>query len=220
MEKETEVKKEKETKTGKKKNGRPVLIPVLIIIIILFLVLLGAVVWKAARNPLIISKQVIETSVITVVREILPASDFICLVYNYQSITQRSYNPGSWFSARNMLVVLDGTIKLGFNCSDIEVREDGRQLLLLMPPVKILAHEQYPERATSYELAGGGIFPYTIKPQEMLDLLGDSKLEQQKLVEENDELLKQSRDTAEAMFKPLLEMNPSVRDRYNIVFQW
>jgi hypothetical protein len=181
--------------------------------------LLGVVVWAAARKPLIL-RQLIQTNVSTVVKEILPASEYVCLVYNYQSITERTYNPGNWLNERNLLIVLDGTIKLGFDCEEITVRESGNQLILYMPPIKILAHEQYPERARSYDLAGGGFFPRAIRPQEMLDLLGDSKLEQEKQVEENEELMQQARDSAEALFKPLLEMNPSIRGQYTIVFQW
>jgi hypothetical protein len=120
----------------KKKSA---LLTVLIIIIILFLILLGSVVWAAARKPLVI-KQLIETNVSTVVKEILPASEYVCLIYNYQSITHRSYNPGNWLNARYLLIVVDGTIKLGFNCSDIKVQENGKRLILNMPTVKILAH--------------------------------------------------------------------------------
>ena len=198
---------------------RSALLPVLIIVIVLFLVLLGAVIWAAARKPLII-KQLIETNVSTVVKEILPASEYVCLVYNYQSITHRSYNPGNWLNARYLLVVLDGTIKLGFNCTEIRIEESGKNLILFMPPVKILAHEQYPERARSFELAGGGILPRAVRPQEILDLLGDSKIEQEVLVEENEELLHQAREAAEALFKPLLELNPSIRGQYSIEFRW
>jgi hypothetical protein len=195
------------------------LIPVLIIVSTLFLILLGGVVWVAARKPLII-KQIIETNISTVVKEILPASEYVCLVYNYQSITQRSYNSGNLINAHNILIVLDGTIKLGFNCEDITVQQNETRLTLVMPQIKILAHEQYPERAKTYDLAGGGIFPRSIKPQEILDLLGDSKLEQEKQVEENEELKKQARDSAEALFKPLLELNPSIREKYSVVFNW
>jgi len=195
------------------------LIPVLITISILFLILLVGVVWVAARKPLIL-KQIIETNVSTVVKEILPASEYVCLVYNYQSISQRAYNPGSWLNARNILIVLDGTIKLGFNCEDITVQQKGTSLILVMPKIKILAHEQYPEHAKTYDLAGGGIFPRSIKPQEVLDLLGDSKLEQEKQVEENEELKKQARDATETLFKHLLELSPLIRENHTIVFKW
>jgi len=195
------------------------LMPLLIIVSVLFLVLLGGVVWVAARKPLIL-KQIVETNVSTVVKEILPASEYVCLVYNYQSITQRAYNPGNLITAHNILIVLDGTIKLGFNCEDITIQQNETSLTLGMPKIKILAHEQYPERAKTYDLAGGGFFPRSIKPQEILDLLGDSKLEQEKQVEENEELKKQARDSTEALFKPLLELNPSIREKYSIVFSW
>ena len=198
---------------------RTILIPLLIIVILLFLVLLGGVVWTAARKPLIV-KQLIETNINTVVKEVLPVSEYVCLVYNYQSTIQRSYNPGNFINARNLLIVLDGSIKLGFNCADITVNENGTQIVLGMPAIKILAHEQYPERARSYELAGGGIFPRAIRPQEILDLLGDTKLEHEVQAEENEELIKQARDSAEALFRPLLELNPSVKNRYSIVFRW
>jgi hypothetical protein len=201
-----------------KSSGSP-LMPLLIIVVVLFLVLLGGVVWAAARKPLLI-KQLIETNISTVVKEILPASEYVCLVYNYQSTAERSYNPGSWINARNILIVLDGTIKLGFNCSEIDVRENGNQLIISMPQIKMLSHEQYPERAKTYDLAGGGILPRAIKPQEVLDLLGDTKLDQEKQVIENEEVLKMARDSAETMFRPLLELNPSIRNQYTITFRW
>jgi len=209
------MKKETETINLKKSP----LIHILIIVSMLFLILLGGVIWIAARKPLIL-KQIIETNVSTVVKEILPASEYVCLVYNYQSISQRAYNPGSWLNARNILIVLDGTIKLGFNCEDITVQQNGTNVILVMPKIKILAHEQYPERARTYDLAGGGIFPRSIKPQEVLNLLGDSKHEQEKQVEENEDLKKQARDSTEASFKPLLELSPLIREKYSIVFKW
>jgi hypothetical protein len=210
---------EKEEKNIKTKTA---LIPLLIVVSVLFLILLCGVVWAAARKPLVI-KQIIETNISTVVKEILPASEYVCLVYNYQSINQRSYNYdnriANLITTHNILIVLDGTIKLGFNCGDIKVHQNETYLFLTMPKIKIMAHEQYPERAKTYDLAGG-LFPRPIRPQEILDLLGDSKLEQEKQVEGNEELLKQARDSAEALFRPLIELNPSIKDRYTIVFRW
>ncbi|MCL2209535.1 MAG: DUF4230 domain-containing protein [Treponema sp.] len=202
---------------GKIKNSA--LLPVLVIVSFLFFVLIGGIVWVAAKKPLVL-KQIIETNISTVVKEVLPASEYVCLVYNYQSITQRSYNPGNLINARSILIVLDGTIKLGFDCQNIRVRQNGNELILSMPNIRILAHEQYPERAKTYDLAGGGLFPRSIKVQEILDLLGDTKLDQEKQVEENADLMRQAKESAEALFKPLLELNPSVKDRYLISFRW
>jgi len=213
------IKNNKAEKREKTKGRKVSLLPALIICISLFLILLMVVVWIAARKPLVV-RQLIETNISTVVKEILPASEYICLVYNYQSISQRSYNPGNWLNARNLLIVLDGTIKLGFNCEEITVRENGTRLIINMPSVEILAHEQYPERARSYELAGGGLFPRAIRPQEILDLLGDSKLEKEEQVRGNEDLIKQAKDSAETLFRPLIELNPSIRGNYNIVFNW
>ncbi|MCL2801260.1 MAG: DUF4230 domain-containing protein [Treponema sp.] len=215
----TEETGKKKTKTRTRTKVKFSLLPALIISIVLFLSLIIVLVWMAARKPLVV-KQLIETNVSVVVKEILPVSEYVCLVYNYQSISQRAYNPGNWLNARNLLIVLDGTIKLGFDCAEIEVKETRRELILNMPPIKILAHEQYPEKARSYELAGGGLFPRSIRPQEILDLIGDSKLEQEKQVEENEALIKQAQESVETFFKPMLEMNPSIRGNYTIVFVW
>jgi len=213
------MEKETENTTEKINTKKPPLMHILIIVSVLFLIMLIGLVWVAARKPLVL-KQIIETNISSVVKEILPASEYVCLVYNYQSISQRAYNPGNWLNARNILIVLDGTIKLGFNCEDITVQQKGTSLILVMPKIKILAHEQYPERARTYDLAGGGIFPRSIKPQEVLDLLGDSKHDQEKQVEENEDLKKQARDATESLFKPLLELSPLIKERYNIVFNW
>jgi len=212
-----EKNEKKEKVKSKKKNNY--LLSALIISISLFLVLLITVVWIAAKKPMIV-KQLIETNISTLVKEILPVSEYVCLVYNYQSISQRSYNPGNWLNARNVLIVLDGTIKFGFDCEKITVNESGSRLIINMPPVDILAHEQYPEHARSYELAGGGLFPRAIKPQEVLDLLGDSKLEKEEQVKANEGLMEQARNSAESLFKPLLELNPSIRGNYTIIFNW
>lgn len=201
------------------KEKKSVLLPILVVTIFLFLVLLCAVVWVAAKKPMVV-KQIIETNISSVVKEVLPASEYVCLVYNYQSITQRAYNPGNWLNARNLLFVLDGTIKLGFDCGDIDVREHGSQIMLIMPPVKILAHEQHTDRARSYELAGGGVLPRAVRPQEVLDLLGDTKIEKEEQVEANEALIRQARESAEALFKPLLELIPSIRGNYTLVFLW
>ncbi|MCL2264981.1 MAG: DUF4230 domain-containing protein [Treponema sp.] len=218
MDKETKKSETENYEAAKNKKSFPT--AVLIISVSLFLVLLIAVVWIAASKPLIIKESIIETNVSTVVKEILPASEYVSLIYNYQSITQRAYNPGNWLNAHNLLIVLDGTIKLGFDCEKITVKENGSQLIINMPAVKILAHEQYPERARSYDLAGGGLFPRTVKPQEILDLLGDSKLEQEVLIKGNEELMKQARDSAEILFKPILELNASIYGIYTIEFVW
>jgi len=211
---------DKETK--KTRSTTSALLPVVIIVVVLFLILLGGVVWIAARKPLIV-KQLIETNISTVVKEVLPASEYVCLVYNYQSTTQKHYDSGnwlSWLSARDILIVLDGTIKLGFNCSEIDVQENGNQLIINMPPVIILSHEQYPERAKTYDLAGGGLLPRQVRPQEVLGLLGDTKHDREEQVKGNEEILKMARDSAEALFRPLLELNPSIRDQYTIIFNW
>jgi len=201
------------------KANNSFLVPVLIIISFLFLVLLGGIVWTAVKKPFVF-KQIIETNVSAVVKEVLPASEYVCLVYNYQSISQRSYNQGNFLNARSILIILDGTIKLGFNCQNIRVQQTRNDLILNMPKIEILAHEQYPERAKTYDLAGGGFFPRSVKVQEILDLLGDSKLEQEKLAKENAELMQQAREAAEMLFKPLLELNPSIKDQYLISFRW
>ena len=204
---------------NKTKTEKLNLLPLLIIVAVLFVILLGFTIWTAARKPLII-KQTIETNISTLVKEILPVSEYICLVYNYQSTSQRTYNPGNFLNERNLLIILDGTIKLGFNCSDISVRENGNQLIINMPPIVILSHEQYPEHAKTYDLAGGGLFPRSVKPQEILDLLGDTKHEQEIQLKENYEVIKIAQETAELLFKPLLEINPSIRDQYTVVFRW
>lgn len=204
---------------GKNKNSGFVVAPALIIVIILFLALFGGVVWMAAKKPFVI-KQLIETDIGAVVKEVLPVSEYVCLVYNYQSINQRTYDVGNWLSSKKLLIVLDGTIKLGFDCRDIEVTETETRLILSMPPIKMLAHEQYPEKARSYDLVGGGVLPRQPTPSEILKLLGDSKREQERRVEENGELMRQARESAEALFKPLLELNPSLRGRYSVVFNW
>ena len=188
-----------------------------IIVAVLFLALLAGIIWISIKKPFV---EVIETNISAVVKEILPVSEYVCLIYNYQSISQRTYNPQSWISERHLLIVLDGTIKLGFDCAKIEVEKSGTELILKMPPIKVISHEQYPERAKSYDLAGGGLFPAKITPQEILDLLGESKSVHQEQIESNMEVIMQARNSVELLFEPLLKMNPAIREQYSITFSW
>jgi hypothetical protein len=181
-------------------------------------VLLGGLVWIAASRKV----ETIQTSIHTLVKEILPVSEYVCLVYNYQSVNERTHKPGGltdFLFETNMLIIIDGTIKLGFDCSKIQAEEMQSQLILKMPPIEIISHEQYPETAKAYDLRGG-LFPRKMTPQEILNLLGDSKKDHEKKVFENAELYAQARSSAEELMRPLLELNPALKGKYASSFQW
>jgi hypothetical protein len=172
---------------------------------------------------------VVRTS--SVVKERLPASEFVSLIYKYESVGHRPDMSGSWWlKAPDLLVVVEGTIKLGFNLSDIKVREDEEALILDMPPIKILSHEQHTEedRVQIYEVVGGdsrGVMsPLRRKPQDVIRSLGDVKLEKNKQLLKDEESMELARISARYYLERFLVSIPVVRERYNcetcIIFNW
>jgi hypothetical protein len=194
---------------------------VVIIAFIAFLMLIIGLAWYVGKKPAVIMKETVETNIHTVVKEILPSAEYASLVYNYQSVVSRKLNADSFLGlkASSVIFLIDGTIKLGFDCREIQAEEQGNQLILKMPTIKILSHEQYPEKAEIFD-EKKGVFAHQNSLKDYFDLLGDNKKEQADKVLANASLFNQARDSAEQLFKPLLAMNPAIKDKYTIIFQW
>jgi len=176
-------------------------------------------VWRTGGKPFVLFRETVETDIHTIVKEILPVSEYACLTYRYQAVVSRVVNGKSLLGFNKVIFVLDGVIKLGFDCGEIRVSESRGTVTLSMPPVKILSHEQYPETAQVYD-ESRGLFAPPFSVKEQLELLGDNKQEQERKVRENGELFASARAAAEQLFKPLLEINPAVKGKYAIVFDW
>ena len=167
------------------------------------------------------SKQ--ETSIHITVREILPAAEFISLVYRYTSVIKDASSkemfgiplPGT---EKKMLAIIDGTIKLGINCKEMKIDTNRADTLFIkFPPIKILAHELHPETAEVYDQKNGIFNRY--RATDHFALEARQKAETELNVRANREIILQARNATEYAFKSFLHALP-IMDTIPVAFRW
>jgi|GEM_PF-222529 len=160
------------------------------------------------------------------VRAILPIAEFSSLVYHYSAVITHSDagrlfgssipNP---FTSRKAIYSIDGTIKLGFDVREIGVVSRYGMVTVLMPGIRILSHELHPETLNLYDEKTSLFGKYTI--QDSGNLLVAHKAGQLEKVSGDLGLFTQAEQSAELVFRPLLENIPQVkRGGYKVVFKW
>ncbi|ULQ60694.1 DUF4230 domain-containing protein [Brucepastera parasyntrophica] len=157
------------------------------------------------------------------IREILPASEYACLVYHYSSVVQDSNSRSiiNWnipFTEKKIIFVIDGTIKLGLNGKDIAIKTDYNVIKIMLPQIRILSHELYPETLQVYNEKSGIFNRY--KAKEHFELQAENKNVMADKLLANDDIFAQAREIAEQQFRSFLENLPGIRDVYSIIFQW
>jgi hypothetical protein len=164
-----------------------------------------------------------ETSIHATVREVLPAAEFISLHYRYTSVinnvdSKTMFGVSIPGTEKKLLAVIDGTIKLGVDCSQLKIdslRTDT--LFIKFPPIKILAHEMHPETAEVYDQKNGLFNKYRATDHFALEAKQKSEVELN--VRANKELIVQARNATEYAFKSFLGMIPAL-DTVPIAFKW
>jgi hypothetical protein len=174
-----------------------------------------------AGGDIVTSKQ--ETSIHAVVREVLPAAEFISLHYRYSSVMKDVSSkemfgiqiPGT---EKKLLAVIDGTMKLGIDCQKMEIDTTRTDTLFIkFPPIKILSHELHPETAEVYDQKNGMFNKYRAK--DLFILESKQKTEMELNLGKNFELISQARTATEYAFKSFLHMIPAL-DTVPIAFRW
>jgi hypothetical protein len=194
---------------------------VLLFLLIAALAAIGVLVGRSFGGSVIESKQ--ETSIHVTVREVLPAAEFISLIYRYTSVIKDVdskemfgiYIPGT---EKKLLAVIDGTIKLGINCKEMKIdtiRTDT--LFIKFPPIKILAHELHPETAEVYDQKNGFFNKY--RASDHFALEAKQKAEMELNVRANRDIIMQARNATEYAFKSFLHALP-VLDTIPVAFRW
>jgi hypothetical protein len=172
------------------------------------------------KTPFVSSKQ--ETSARTMVKEVLPVSEYVSLVYRYTRVAEsenRSTIRG-WnipLTTKKYLVVYDGTLKLGINGRDIQVDQTDDVVQLTLPPVQILSHQIHEETTKVYDQTFN-IFNQ-IKLQEYIDFTAGQKVMVEEEAQEDGAVFAMARASLEeqfgAMFRGLKALNDC-----RIVFVW
>ncbi|MCL2390817.1 MAG: DUF4230 domain-containing protein [Endomicrobia bacterium] len=158
------------------------------------------------------------------VKEILPAAEYVSLIYHYTSIITHSeavklFNMVDLpLTGKKALYTIDGTIKMGFDSADIKTEVSYNNIILHMPKIKILSHEIYPETFSLYDEKTSLFNRYSLKDANAIQLTNKKEMELK--VRQNRGLYVQARKFAEQQFGALLENLPGIKGEYTIVFEW
>jgi hypothetical protein len=157
------------------------------------------------------------------IKEILPASEYTSLVYQYSSIithseAMRLFGVDIPLTEKKAIYTIDGSIKMGFDCADIKTEVSYDNIILRMPKIKILSHEIYPETFSLYDEKTSIFNRYTLKDAHAIQFANKNETELK--VRQNRGLYVQARKFAEQQFGALLENLPGIKGQYTIVFEW
>jgi len=197
----------------------------LIIILIIIALIIGGGIYLVNKFPsLNILNKVTNLNVTSTIKEILPASEFISLHYYYTDVITHSnaikfLNLGNIpFTEKKAIYTIDGTIKLGINCKDVNISSSVNSIILNMPAIKIISHEVFPETFNLYDEKSGLFNRY--KLEDAYAIQSVQRLEREKKVNEDANLFEQARSSTEQQFRRLLESVPGIKGNYEIVFVW
>jgi len=196
---------------------------ILFIFILILLSGIGIGVFGAKMFMPAITEKVEEIHIAATVKEILPVSECVTLVYHYADVITHSdvrkfLNVDIPFTGKKAIYTIDGAIKLGFDGNDIRIIASYNNIIVHMPEIKILSHEIFPETFNLYDEKTGLFNRYSL--QNANDIQMHHKIEIESRVNENDGLYTQARQSAEQQFRSLLENLPEIKDKYKIVIEW
>jgi hypothetical protein len=162
-------------------------------------------------------------NITSTVKEILPAAEYSSLVYHYTSIitdfdVKKIFNINIPLTEKKAIYTIDGTMKLGFDCKDITIRDQYNNIIINMPKMVILSHEIYPETFSLYDEKTSLFNRYSLKDANEIQL--EHKKEMEEKIKEDNGLYTQARQSAERQFRLFLESLPEIKDKYTIVFEW
>jgi hypothetical protein len=182
------------------------------------LVIIGVLLGKTPFG--ISSKQ--EESARTMVKEVLPVSEYVSLVYRYTRVaeSENRFTIRGWnipLTTKKYLVVYDGTLKLGIDGGDIRVDQTGDTVRVTLPPVRILSHQIHEETTKVYDQTFN-VFNQ-IKLQEYIDFTAGQKAIVEEQAREDGAVFDMARTSLEEQFSAMFR-GLQVLNEYRIVFIW
>jgi hypothetical protein len=191
----------------------------LIIVLTLVILGMGFYLLRMTRSNKNREKKEIHVSV----REILPISEYACLVYRYSAVNKHSDSLPfiKWnmpFTEKKLIFSIDGTIKLGIDGKHIRIDSVGKTIVVHLPSIKILSHEIHPETAMIYDEKNNIFNHYTAKEHFRIELNHRNTIEGD--LSSNKDVFIQAQEAAQTQFSSLLRNLPGVKDIYRIEFEW
>ncbi|MDR1373879.1 MAG: DUF4230 domain-containing protein [Treponema sp.] len=166
------------------------------------------------------SKQ--EESARTMVKEVLPVSEYVSLVYRYTRVAESENRLAvrGWnipLTTKKYLVVYDGTLKLGIDGRDIRVDQTGDTVQITLPPVKILSHQIHEETTKVYDQTFN-IFNQ-LRLQDYIDFTAGQKAIAEEQAREDGAVFDMARTSLEDQFSALFRGLQAL-ENCRIVFVW
>jgi hypothetical protein len=193
-------------------------------LILVFIILLAGIVLGAFIGSKLLSKSKNrETNISSVVKEILPISEYACLVYHYSSVItdsqiNRIFKINIPLTDKKLIFTIDGTIKLGIDGKKIKIDTLYKNIIINLPPIRILSHEMYPETVKVYDEKSSIFNRYSTKEHFELETQHKKTKEEELLQDKG--IFMQAKQSAEQQFGMLLKNMPGIKDVYGIVFEW
>ncbi len=181
--------------------------------------LLAALILYAPKTPFVLFKTTVETNIHTVVKEILPVSKIVSTEYHYESVIVERINPNNILTSKKVLVVMPGTVSLGIDGQNILVQENAGRILIQLPPVQIISHEQHHEKAKVYD-ESYGILTGRFTVEQILALQAKHKQEITEKILNDEELFARTRKTTESILDSFISNLPGVKNTYPVIFEW
>jgi len=196
---------------------------ILVFIVIVLCIVVGFFIGRKFNFGLVSRKT--NADIRSTVKEILPIAEFASLVYHYSAVITHS-DTGKFFKSsisipftgKKAIYTIDGTIKLGFDGKKIKIDNMYNNIIVNMPRIKMLSHELHPETFSLYDERTSIFNRYTLKDANDMQMLHKTGQEGKAISDLG--LFVQARQSAERMFRPLLENMPDVKGKYEIVFEW
>ncbi|MDR2185298.1 MAG: DUF4230 domain-containing protein [Treponema sp.] len=163
-----------------------------------------------------------EESARTMVKEVLPVSEYVSLVYRYTRVaeSENRFAIRGWnipLTTKKYLVVYDGTLKLGIDGRDIRIDQTDDTVQVILPPVRILSHQIHEETTKVYDQTFN-IFNQ-IKLQEYIDFTAGQKAIVEEQVQEDGAVFDMARTSLEEQFSAMFRGLQALKD-CRIVFIW
>lgn len=153
----------------------------------------------------------------TIREEIVKIGELASLEYNYTKLSQRTIGSDSinpFHSDEKLLYTFDGVIKMGIDCTQIDMEKEDKTIKVKMPPAMILSHEVDEDSYRSYIEEGN------FETEEFSKYRSEDMQEQEEKIINNGGL-DRAYESAEEILRNMISMAQADQEQnsYTIVFE-
>jgi hypothetical protein len=192
----------------------------IVILSLIIVVLAGLLAALIKFRPLL--DRISATSSNSIVKEILPVSEYTCLLYRYTTVVmhEESKKFNEWelpFTKKKYIYTYDGMMKLGINGKNISIKQFGQRIQLHMPPVQVVSHIIDERSIKVYDQTRNAF--NQIEIDEAFKINAEQKAHMEAKAQ-SEGVFEEAQRAAEQQFGDLLKNLPGVKNEFIIEFVW